>query len=73
MYTAIYLCFLTIVIGIYADGGLPSQQQPIQSLRQTINPFDPTFDSYVEDLLQKCHVPGMSIAIIDGGRITSKV
>lgn len=61
------VCFLTTFVGVLSDS---SQQRPIQP---TSDPFDPSFDEYVEDLLKECHVPGVSIAIVDNGRIASKV
>lgn len=62
--------FLSTFVSVHAAAGLASQQQPIQT---TSDPFDPVFDDYVEDLLKECHVPGVSIAVVDNGRITSKV
>lgn len=71
MYSLIYtVCLLSIFVSVHADAGLASQQQPIQT---SSNPFDPLFDDYVEDLLKECHVPGVSIAVVDNGKISSKV
>jgi CubicO group peptidase (beta-lactamase class C family) len=36
-------------------------------------PFDETFDAFVEKLLQEWHVPGMSVAVIDGDQTFAKV
>lgn len=67
MYT---VSFLSTFVSVHAAAGLASQQQQMQT---TSDPFDPVFDDYVEDLLKECHVPGVSIAVVDNGRITSKV
>lgn len=37
------------------------------------SPFTEAFDDFVDDLLQKWHVPAMSIAIVDGTVTYSKV
>jgi hypothetical protein len=74
MYPLIYIgCVLSTFLGVYADAWPASQQRLVQSVNENKDPFDPLFDGYVEDLLRQCHVPGVSIAVVDGGRITSKV
>lgn len=47
-----------------------SDQQPLQS---EAGPFDAAFDAFVEDTLQAWHVPGLSVAVVDGGKTYSKV
>ena len=37
------------------------------------NPLDETFDAFVQTLLQEWHVPGMSIAVVDGDQTFAKV
>ena len=64
------ICFFSTIVGVHADTRLASQQQPIQI---TSDSFDPSFDEYVEDLLKECHVPGVSVAVVDNGKVTSKV
>lgn len=46
------------------------QQQPIQAANFE---FDSAFDAFVENTLEDWHVPGLSIAIIDHGKVFSKV
>jgi CubicO group peptidase (beta-lactamase class C family) len=36
-------------------------------------PLDGTFDAFVETILQEWHVPGLSIAVIDGEKTFAKV
>ena len=74
MYPLIYIgCLLSTFPGLYADAWRASEQRPIQNINENKDPFDPLFDDYVEDLLKECHVPGVSIAVVDNGRIASKV
>ncbi len=39
----------------------------------TRTPLDETFDAIAKKLLQEWHVPGMSIAVIDGDQTFTKV
>lgn len=48
------------------------QQQPL-AFGQDDTVFDADFDRFVEEALQDWHVPGMSIAVVDNGKIESKV
>ena len=48
-------------------------QQPIQITSEDEPLFDTTFDAFVEATLQKWHVPGLSIAVVDNGKTVSKV
>ena len=74
MYPLIYIsCLLSTLPGLYADAWPASEQRPMQIINENKDPFDPLFDDYVEDLLKECHVPGVSIAVVDNGRIASKV
>lgn len=67
-------CLLSTFISVHGDGWPALSQQPIQPGNElNEDPFDPSFDDYVEDLLKECHVPGISIAVVDNGRIFSKV
>lgn len=36
-------------------------------------PLDETFDAFVQTLLQEWHVPGMSVAVVDGDQTFAKV
>jgi hypothetical protein len=36
-------------------------------------PLDETFDAFVKILLQEWHVPGMSVAVVDGDQTFAKV
>lgn len=47
-------------------------QQPI-SLSNKEALFDSAFDAFVEATLQEWHVPGLSIAVVENGKIASKV
>lgn len=35
--------------------------------------FDAEFDAFVQGLLEKHHVPGMSIGVVDGEQVFTKV
>lgn len=37
------------------------------------NPLDETFDALARTLLEEWHVPGMSVAVIDGDQTFAKV
>lgn len=51
-----------------------SDQQPLQSEAGPFDAaFDAAFDAFVEDTLQAWHVPGLSVAVVDGGKTYSKV
>lgn len=39
----------------------------------TQTPLDETFDAFARELLEEWHVPGMSVAVIDGDQIFAKV
>ncbi len=74
MHLSIYVvCFLSTFVSVQANARLEPQQEPIQTTSESNDPFTPFFDAYVEDLLKECHVPGVSIAVVDNDRITSKV
>ena len=48
-------------------------QLPIQITSEENTPFDSAFDAFVEATLLEWHVPGLSIAIVDDGKVFSKV
>lgn len=54
-----------------------AEAEPITSAAQrerpTSNVFDHEFDQLVEKLVEECHIPGMSIAVVYEGNIQSKV
>lgn len=47
------------------------QQKPIEADTKSV--FDADFDAFVDKTLHQWHIPGLSIAVIDHGEITSKV
>ena len=67
----IVYAFLTYV-GLSAQSISELEQQPIQPSSED-HVFDPSFDIFVEDLLRELHVPGLSVAVVDNGKIASKV
>lgn len=44
----------------------------LQSTMKQCSPFTTEFDALVSNLLDEWHVPGMSIAIVDGERTFAK-
>lgn len=50
-----------------------TKQRPLQAPAEDHSPFTPSFDDEVAQLLDKWHVPGLSIAVIDGNDTFSKV
>jgi CubicO group peptidase (beta-lactamase class C family) len=57
----------------FATNGLSnSRQQPVQQTTKD-NAFDSSFDRFVEGVLRELHVPGISVAVVDNGKIASKV
>jgi CubicO group peptidase (beta-lactamase class C family) len=44
-----------------------------RSSKCDIELMDDEFTAYVESLLQEYHVPGISIAIVDNGKVSAKV
>lgn len=61
IYSLVNVCGATV---------LEPQQQRIQAANFE---FDSAFDAFVEDTLEDWHVPGLSIAVIDNGKVFSKV
>ena len=59
-------------VGVSADDTSDLEQQPIQPPCED-DVFDPSFDIFVEDTLRELHIPGLSIAVVDNGKIASKV
>lgn len=73
MYRRTSILWLVLInTGFSNYGTWGSEQQPLGPSSED-NPLDPSFDIFVEDTLRKLHVPGLSIAVIDNGKITSKV
>ena len=50
-----------------------SPQKPIAITSEGEPLFDDDFDVFVEATLHKRHVPGLSVAVVDNGKIISKV
>lgn len=69
-------CYL-VVASLRNIGNAVEHQSPLWAQLSTYNLgdviFDPSFDAIVESTLLKHHVPALSIAVVDNGRITSKV
>jgi hypothetical protein len=64
-----YLLLLSLSgLGIATD-----RQQPLQAASKHDSWFDLDFDKLAESTLHQWHVPGLSIAVIDNGKISSKV
>ncbi|KAK3615508.1 hypothetical protein LTR56_026550 [Elasticomyces elasticus] len=57
---------LSAIVG--AQGG----QRPLQPAIDNAGPLDADFDAFVENVLKQLHVPGFSIAVIDGRKVHSK-
>lgn len=66
------LIALIVLPLIVADLTEP-QQQPLGAINHDGTVFDADFDRFVEEAILDWHVPGMSIAVVDNGRIESKV
>ncbi len=63
---------LLLPLSVTADNVPNLEQQPIQ-LPHEDDPFDHNFDTFVEDTLRELHIPGLSIAVVNNGKISSKV
>ena len=48
-------------------------QRPLKTHVETNSFFDADFDAFVKETLEEWHVPGLSIAIVDGESVYSKV
>ena len=48
-------------------------QIPIQTAKDGHPSFDAALDEFIEATIKKLHVPGISIAIVDNGKVASKV
>ena len=52
----------------------PGEQKPLGGGEAASdNPFNPEFDQFVADLLERWHVPGVAIAVVDGEETYTKV
>ena len=72
MYQTLIACLLLTCSGVCASGRSLAAQKAL-SLTKDDTVFDPSFDVFVEDTLRELHIPGLSIAVVDGGKIVSKV
>jgi len=59
---------------------LASSSHPSQSFLGNLdaqvadnNPFDPSFDSFVDSLMKSWHIPGLAIAVVHENKTWSKV
>lgn len=66
------LC-ISALLCCQADDLTLNHQVLVQFLSPTDRAFDYAFDRFVEDTLHDLHVPGLSIAVVDSGKIASKV
>ena len=44
--------------------GVPAEQKPLQE--ESLSPLTAEFDDFVHHVLQHYHVPGLSVAVING-------
>lgn len=68
-------CVLTLLFSTSAGNVLTSQVLPEDTTipSEELTLFDNAFDDFVESTLRELHVPGLSVATVDNGRISSKV
>ena len=72
-------CFLraALIVSSLSSAGkvsaLGQTQQPVQITSEDKPAFDSSFDAFVKATLLEWHVPGLSIAVVDNGKTTSKV
>ena len=72
MFFNVTLLLLSLAsVGRTIEPSLP--QQPLQAASDEEAFFDSSFDTWVEEALKIYHVPGLSLAVIDRGKIVSKV
>ena len=67
-----FVCPFIVLNGGRAFATQPPQQ-PVVPAAETERWLDSDFDAFVETTLRQLHVPGLSIAIVDDGKIYSKV
>ena len=71
-----FVCNATIVAYLHlpCNGQQVWAKQHILGSETTVDgPFDKAFDEFVEDTLAIFHVPGLSVAVVDGEHTYSKV
>ena len=64
------------LIALLSLGGAANvqQQKPVLGVGVSSNSYITSdFDSFVKDTLEEYHVPGLSLAIVDGDNISTKV
>jgi hypothetical protein len=47
--------------------------EPAEKLEKNDNPLNEGFAKYVEETLQKWHLPGVAIAVVDGDKVYTEV
>lgn len=47
--------------------------QEVQSETKSVNPLNEEFQKLAHELLEEYHVPGLSIAVIDGDQVYTEV
>lgn len=65
-----FLLFVSLLLTFTFAGGNRLQEPLLDSHS---NPLSPEFDALVEEILDHFHVPGLSIAVIDGNETFAKV
>lgn len=63
------ICFVVFLVLGYAEK--QDSQKPLTD--SPSSPFDAEFDKLVQDSLKHLHLPGLSIAIVDGNQTHAKV
>ena len=66
--------YVLLALTSICRAAISQQQQPILSENAVSKTYlDDELDTFVEGILQQYHVPGMSLAVVDGGDIFSRV
>lgn len=66
---------ILLLVGVL-DAALPNpQQQPLKTETEGVGDWfsSDDFDTFVQNILDTWHVPGFSIALVDGEKISAKV
>lgn len=72
MHTSSHVILLTLSLLVAVTHALHIQH-PLNADLAADGPFDESFNAFVEDILDRLHVPGLSIAVVDDGIVYSKV
>lgn len=70
----LYFVFFALTVSVIgATSTLPRPQLPLRHAVSSKPYFDGAFDDYVKEVLEYWKVPGLSIAVVDGDDVYSKV